>query len=109
MSSLNLASSMNFLIKVEYYSHYVICMLLLLLLQYDGVWIALLFNLPLVIYDFRRMFLLKTHLLDPTEIYSQVQQRKIEAIVRIAYFAILFILYLILFIKSILQYEFQKH
>lgn len=102
ISSISLCKNVNVMIAIEYISHLILNLVLLIFVR--QTWVALLLNLPLLLFHLKR-FIEKSYELDPTELYKDIRQRKDESIVHIVYYVLLFGYYLYAFIRAVIEFE----
>jgi hypothetical protein len=102
ISSMELCKNLNILKKVEYIAHALLFVVLLFFVS--NTWLALLLNLPILVYHLYT-FINKSYELDATELYKDIKFSKREAIVKIVYYVCLFGFYLFSFIKAVIDFE----
>ncbi|KAL0479024.1 hypothetical protein AKO1_007926 [Acrasis kona] len=102
ISSMTLCKNINIMIKVEYISHLVLNLVLLIFVK--KTWLALLLNAPIILYHIK-LFVEKSYELDPTELYKEIKSKKRESIIKIVYYISLFGFYLYSFIKAVIDFE----
>jgi len=90
------------MIVIEYIVHALMQVVLLFFIT--STWVALLLNLPILLYHTKKFFD-GSYLLDATNLYYEVKERKKESIIKIVYYMLLFLFYLFSFIKAVIDYE----
>ncbi|EEB07181.1 cornichon family protein Erv14 [Schizosaccharomyces japonicus yFS275] len=100
INPIDLCNKLNRLVAPELMSHSTMTILFAL----TGQWMLTILNLPLLIWNVRSV-INKTHILDATEIFRQLNRYKRDTFVKIAHYLILFFVLLYCMIKSLIQEE----
>ncbi|ODV59175.1 cornichon family protein, partial [Ascoidea rubescens DSM 1968] len=96
INPIELCNKINPYVLPEATLHLVLTALMLL----NGHWFTFALNLPLTAYNINKLFVVKNHLLDATEIFRTLSKHKRESLLKLGFHLLMFFYYLYRMILS---------